>query len=120
MLANLDGHLCLCREWGGNLCVVNRPEAKAWETFELHRLDEVRITLKANNGQFLSTEQDGKSLVVAFSLEARERETFQIYIDESGLVAIAAYNGKYLSAESEGILTANIAMSLNRGRGFVL
>ncbi|SDM17094.1 Fascin domain-containing protein [Paenibacillus sp. OK060] len=92
---------------GGNLCVVNRPEARAWESFELCRLDEVHITLKAHNGQFLSAEQEGRSLVVAISPEAKEKETFKMYIDQSGLVAISAYNGKYFSAESDGILTAN-------------
>lgn len=98
----------VCAEGGGgNLVVVNRPVAAEWETFELHRLDENNITLKAHNGQYLCAENGGGTFVVANRGEAKEWERFGLLIDANGLVALSAYNGQFLCADSSGVLMAN-------------
>jgi len=98
----------VCAEGGGgNLVVVNRPEAKEWETFEINRLDENLITLKANNGQYLCAENGGGKYVVANRGEAKEWEKFSMFIDGNGLVSLSAHNGQFLSADSSGLLRAD-------------
>jgi hypothetical protein len=98
----------VCAEGGGGgLVVVNRAEAKGWETFELNRVDADHVTLKASNGQYLCAEGGGGMFVVANRKEAKAWETFAIYIDNNGLVALAASNGKFLCAEPSGHLAAN-------------
>lgn len=98
----------VCAEGGGGgLVVVNRPEAQAWETFELNRLDADHITLKAHNGQYVCAEDGGGTFVVANRGEAREWERFSLYIDQNGLVSLAAHNGMFLGAEQSGVIMAN-------------
>ena len=99
----------VCAENGdGNLVVVNRPEAKEWESFELSRLNEIYVTLKANNGKYLCAESGGGSIIVANRNEAIEWEKFKLFINPlNGLVSLQSYNGQYVSAESSGILMAN-------------
>ena len=92
---------------GGDLVVVNRPEAKEWETFELNRLDEDHITLKAHNGQYLCAENGGGTIIVANRGEAHEWEKFGLFIDHNGLVSLSVHNGQFLCAESTGVLMAN-------------
>jgi hypothetical protein len=98
----------VCAEGGGGgLVVVNRTEAREWETFELHRIDDDHITLKAHNGQFVCAEGGGGTFVVANRGEAKEWERFGLFIDHNGLVSLAANNGRFLCAETSGALMAN-------------
>lgn len=98
----------VCAEGGGGgLVVVNRVEAREWETFEMHRIDGDHVTLKAHNGQFVCAEGGGGSFIVANRGEAKEWERFGLFIDHNGLISLAAHNGRYLCAETFGALMAN-------------
>jgi hypothetical protein len=92
---------------GGGLVVVNRTEVREWETFEMHRVDDDHITLKAHNDQFVCAEGGGGAFVVANRNEAKEWERFGLFIDLNGLISLTAHNGRFLSAETSGALMAN-------------
>lgn len=97
----------VCAEGGGGgIVVVNRAEARGWETFEMHRIDDDHITLRANNGQFVCAEGGGGTFVVANRGEAKEWERFGLFIDHNGLISLAANNGGFLCAEASGVLMA--------------
>jgi hypothetical protein len=99
----------VCAEGGGGgLVVVNRPEAAAWETFELSRSDEAHVTLKAANGQYVCAEGGGGSFVVANRSEAGDWEKFGAFVDANGLVLLTAHNGEFLRADTSGALLANL------------
>lgn len=101
------GTYVCAEEGGGSLVVVNRREAKGWETFEMNRIDEGHVTLKANNGQFLCAEKGGGTAVIANRSQAKQWETFALFLQPNGLVSFRAYNGQYLCAEPHGVLFAN-------------
>lgn len=92
---------------GGHIVVVNRPEAKEWETFEIHRISEDEVTIKSHNGQFLCAENGGGTIVVANRNEPSTWETFKLNIDQNGLIVLTAANGQFLCADISGVLVAD-------------
>lgn len=101
------GTFVCAEEGGGGIVVVNRPEPKGWETFEMKRLDADHVTLKAFKGQYLCAVNGGGTVVVANRVEAQGWETFGISIDSNGLVTLSANNGQFVCAEPNGVLVAN-------------
>ena len=115
---------------GGTLLSANRTEAGAWESFlielasaappqdnqtnppangdnppaldgELFQMNR-QLHIQAANGQYLSAEEGGGSIVIANRNQASEWETFTIITRDLGMISLKTSNGFFLSAEEGG------------------
>jgi hypothetical protein len=91
----------------GGLLVVNSPDVKRTETFQMKRIDDTHFTFQASNGKFVNARNGGGSIVIAAADEPLGSEQFKLHIGGNGLVSLSAKNGLYLRAEKSGILLAN-------------
>ncbi|MEA5518874.1 hypothetical protein [Limnoraphis robusta] len=91
------------KDHGGNEVVADEEKIDTWETFELIKLEDRKVALRAHNGQYVSVElrpgYDPK--IVANRNEIDTWETFEWLRQEDGKVALKAYNGKFVCADKD-------------------
>lgn len=80
--------------------VAKREAIGAGETFELINLGDGKVALKANNGNYVNTEQDQDVAATVQSIGASA--TFELIEVGDRQVALKANNGQYLCAEKGG------------------
>lgn len=80
--------------------IGNRPNLR--EILARTILVNLKVALRAYNGQYVSAEGGGGAEVVANRDEVGEWETFELIELEGTKIALRAYNGQYISAEGGG------------------
>jgi hypothetical protein len=80
--------------------MANGPKMNAWETFELFRLPDGKVTLRTCNGRFVGAKLHEHAQLVADRPYVRDWETFTIEQLADGKIAFLAFNNLYVSADS--------------------
>jgi hypothetical protein len=99
----------LCAELGtpeGRL-VADRLQAGAWETFELERMANERVRLRAANGKYVCAEDGGGRELVANRAKAGAWEEFTVVSLDNDRVALKTSSGKLVSVDDQGVVLAN-------------
>lgn len=92
----------VCAEAGGGREVAcDRIEIGPWEVWTVHTYDDGRVSLQADNGQYLTAEVDGLTVQVR-ALVSGEWERFTFEVRDDAIVAFKTVHGTYLQAPGGG------------------
>lgn len=86
------------------IVIADRPNAGAWEQFQVTRLDETHIALRSWQWQYVTAELDDSLRARSSVIGPWETWTFEPQPD--GTLALKSFHGKYLAAEVDGTLAA--------------
>lgn len=99
-IKTMNGHYFCADNGGGGEVHANRDNVSFWESFTLEPKGDKKFSLRAQNGQYISSENPLSLL--ANKTSAGENEIFEIIELDETRVAIKCASGKFLCSVSGG------------------
>lgn len=81
------------------ILIADRPEAGAWEIFELLDLGGGKVAFRAANGKFVSADRSIGGLLVANRDTVGEWETFELLSFDGDRKVLRTTDGRYVTAD---------------------